>query len=223
MSGPGVNAVYTDNIPFSSNNPSNDQPIMEQNTNSINSVLSVDHIAFNTPNSIGGNLQGGYHTIIHQPFRTIAAQTAWNAFAGSGVPAAVKTTAITGVNQTFSMNYTPDTTGGTADTQLFSMTGGSGISQLTGNHTSDLSGGWCWVGGILLQWGNFASSLTTDTVTFKDRNVGAIPFPNNCFGVVMQNVGNTAPIYRVFSFTKAQFIWVSSVAPTAFFWVAIGN
>lgn len=40
--------TYTLNIPFSSNNPSTDQPNMLANTNSISNLISVDHVGFNT-------------------------------------------------------------------------------------------------------------------------------------------------------------------------------
>jgi len=47
--------TYTTNIPFASNSPSVDQPNMETNTNSINSIWAVNHIGFNSAN-------GGTHT-----------------------------------------------------------------------------------------------------------------------------------------------------------------
>ena len=46
--------TYNLNIPFAPNNPSADQPLMETNTNSINNLLAVDHVSFNT-------LGGGQH------------------------------------------------------------------------------------------------------------------------------------------------------------------
>jgi hypothetical protein len=43
--------IYTDDIPASGNNPSVDQPKMKVNTNSIDSLIAVDHISFNTDGS----------------------------------------------------------------------------------------------------------------------------------------------------------------------------
>lgn len=54
------NFIYQTNIPFASHNPSFDQPIMQQNANSIDGIIGVDHFSFNTAN-------GGYHKNIHQP------------------------------------------------------------------------------------------------------------------------------------------------------------
>jgi hypothetical protein len=50
---------FTRDIPFASHNPSSDQPIMQTNTNSEDSIWPIDHHGFND------NL-GGYHNIIHQ-------------------------------------------------------------------------------------------------------------------------------------------------------------
>ena len=54
--------AYNQNIPFATNNPSNDQPLMEQNTNSIYSILNVDHYTFGT-----GPLGDGKHKQIQMP------------------------------------------------------------------------------------------------------------------------------------------------------------
>jgi len=50
---------YTD-IPNGPNNPSDDQPLMKINTNSINSLIAVDHFSFGEGND-------GKHDIIHYP------------------------------------------------------------------------------------------------------------------------------------------------------------
>lgn len=39
---------YNLNIPAAGNNPSSDQPLMQTNTNSINSLINVDHYTFGT-------------------------------------------------------------------------------------------------------------------------------------------------------------------------------
>ena len=46
--------TYTTDIPDGPNNPSNDQPDMKINTNSIDSIIAVDHVGFNTA-------KGGFH------------------------------------------------------------------------------------------------------------------------------------------------------------------
>lgn len=51
--------TYNLDIPDGPNNPSNDQPKMKTNTNSIQTLISVDHVGFNTngspPNGVGGH------------------------------------------------------------------------------------------------------------------------------------------------------------------------
>ena len=53
-----TNVPYNTNIPFASNSPSQDQPRMQENTNSLKSLIEIDHVGF-------GNNQGGYHTVVH--------------------------------------------------------------------------------------------------------------------------------------------------------------
>jgi len=53
------NWVYTRDIPFASHNPSADQPVMQTNANSIDSLIQEDHFGFN-------DNQGGWHKVIHQ-------------------------------------------------------------------------------------------------------------------------------------------------------------
>tara|TARA_R110000868_G_scaffold121883_3_gene323341 strand:- start:11592 stop:12161 length:570 start_codon:yes stop_codon:yes gene_type:complete len=48
------NFTYNANIPASGNNPSMDQPIMQENAQSISSLIAIDHVGFSTNN-------GGYH------------------------------------------------------------------------------------------------------------------------------------------------------------------
>jgi len=50
--------AYFPNVPNAPDDPADDQPQMQINTASISSLISVDHIGFNTAN-------GGYHNVIH--------------------------------------------------------------------------------------------------------------------------------------------------------------
>jgi hypothetical protein len=49
---------YNPNIPNAPNNPSNDQPLMQENTNAIQTIWAVDHISFNS----GAGLTSGHHS-----------------------------------------------------------------------------------------------------------------------------------------------------------------
>lgn len=218
---------YDPNVPAANDPPRNDQPIMQSNAASIQGLITVDHENF-------GSTTNGYHTIIHQ--RT-GAGTQNMTRSGPGAVYANTPASIPGVNQLIAGLYTPDATGGSADTQLFNLTGFGGISQITGNTASQ--DGWVWAGGILIQWGvvlqAFPSGSTTGTVIFKDRSAGCIPFANNCFNVlttpIIASVGgipnSTASInIRQSALTNAQFnyqFFTNSSDYKGFFWVAIGN
>ena len=217
-----VNVIYNDNIPDGPNNPSQDQPKMQTNTNSLRSLIEIDHIGF-------GNNDGGYHNIVHQPS---LGRTYNNISPTSFTPAVAP---IAGVNQIIAADYTPDTSGGTVDTQLFSLTGVGGISQLTGN--SFLSDGWVWAGGVLIQWGRVTYGiLTNGVVTFKDRVEGAIPFPNSLFTVVAtETYTGVQPASSKGVFVSndplntdnTKFTWArvtgSGNNPNGFFWIAVGH
>lgn len=62
---------YFTNIPAANNNPSDDQPDMATNTNSINSIIDVDHYTFSSDSS-----RDGWHKQVTIPLTTTqAAQT----------------------------------------------------------------------------------------------------------------------------------------------------
>jgi hypothetical protein len=208
------NFTYIRDIPDGPNNPSNDQPNMKTNNNSIESTIKMDHVGFNKDNS-------GYHTIIHQVRQTVD-------------PALIPM-----INQLFCKNYTPDTTGGVADVQLFSANGAGGVVQMTGS--AQQQEGFVWCAGLLLQWGSVTfggvgSSQVTGTRNFKDRAAGAIEFPTDCFIVIptlkilnalTTTASNTIAIRTI---DNEKFTWTynsSSSSGSAdfpgFYWFAIGN
>lgn len=206
-----TNFKATLNIPDGPDNPSDDQPNMEVNNNSMINIWDVNHVGFNKNN-------GGFHTVIQQ------------------ITQSVDPAAILNINQVYSKSYTPDYTGATADTQLFTRTGLGGISQLTGANSQ--SDGWQWLGSILIQWGNVTglSATTTATITFKDRAPSQnIPFPNNCFLVTGTplygniNTPNQARQVHIKNTTLSRLSFTytyttqSSAADQGFFWIAIGN
>ncbi len=212
-----MNLNYTVGIPDTPNNPSNDQPPMKTNTNSINSIIQIDHHGFKD------NL-GGYHTIIHQDAQLTDP---------ANIPGPPQ------INQIYVKSYTPDTTGGVADTQLYTRTALGAISQLTGHLTTStaISDGWQWVGGVLIQWGfvSLVGISFSGTVTFKDRVAGAIPFPNNCFFVnATRSVGaGTVPLATSgsnvnivgssVSITGFDYVYFSTSGGRGFYWIAVGN
>lgn len=208
---------YNPNIPTPTQNLSVSQGFLKDNFTYSNISFGKDHYPFDD-----GTVNNGYHKDVHIVKRV-------------GNPATVADTLIT-----FSKDYTPNTTGGVADTQLFARTALGGVSQLTGNLVGN--DGWCWCGGILIQWGNI--ELTTGSggtqhrdgsVTFKDRVTGAIPFPNACFVVlgnptcaVEDQSSPASTTFSIFSKSATDFKWnfntSANISNNPFiYWVAIGN
>lgn len=205
--------AYTSGIPDGPNNPSQDQPKMKINNDNIPLLIATDHYGFN-------DNFGGYHNKIRQP----------------GVLGNVDPAAIAGINQTYVKLNTPDTTGGVADTQLYTRTGNGEVSQLTGHlfGATSASDGWCWAGGLLFQWGTKITAATGGTITFQDRVAGAIPFPTNCFNVQLTPVfGGGIPsssslliAARYTTLDRETFQWklnTTSGEIEGFFWFAVGN
>lgn len=218
--------AYTLNIPQASDLISDSQPKIRDNFNQANTSFAIDHYAFADTTA-----QNGQHKVIQQYQSNITRSGASASY--TNAPAANAT-----INKIFSAAYTPQTTGGTADTQLFSITGTGVISQLTGSLTSSATEGYCWSGGILFQWGrvvqSFSSGSTTGTVTFKDRDVGAIPFPTQCWVVMGSPLINTGSLpnsqgsVNIARNTLARtfFDWqfyTNSADYKGFTWIAIGN
>ena len=129
---------YNTGVPAANNNPSVDQPEMLINTASINSLLAIDHVAFNTAG-------GGRHN-----------QVTFNANNPATLPAnpPVLFTNIQDGNG----NNLPN-----ALAQLFYYTGTSSQSQLqyTLNSASTSYGSVMVMGGLILKFGVVASVSTS--------------------------------------------------------------
>jgi hypothetical protein len=200
---------YFPNVPNAPDDPADDQPQMQINTASISSLISVDHIGFNTAN-------GGYHNIIHFPNQ------------GSD-PAPI---ALIGQLYTKQVTFNSIT-----DNALFFESGGGRITQLTTPGTaSGTANGYTFLpGGIILQWGvvsmAFSSGSTTGTVTFSSSNIA---FPNNCFVVTGNPLVTFSSLpssqaslnIRQSTISNLKFDWqfyTNSAQYIGFFWSAIGN
>jgi hypothetical protein len=204
---------YTQNIPFASDAPANDQPIMEQNTNSTFGIINVDHVGFNLAN-------GGYHTDIHM------------------VPQLTDPPQILNIGQLYTKIVTFN---GKTDAALFYRSGttlssSNSITQITAPKGTDASeNGYAFLpGGIILQWGiiddspgNLPSGTTTPLLFDTDN----IDFPNACFNVQMTLINdgstNNAQVMsvRTGSVSNTGFSWnyTGGSAYKSFYWMAIGN
>jgi len=191
-----MNLGYNTGIPNAPNNPSNDQPLMQTNTNSINSWVQVDHAGFQ-------NNQGGYHTNIHMITQALS-----NTSTGTG-----------------QLYAAPSTTNFGTDNQLWFKTtntpGASPGAQISGNNAV-ANVGWVFVGGMIFQWGAATIPIVTPTdVSF----VPAFPTAALSVSITPQSINSNsnsfaAQIVDKTKFTIAQ-INGSNVSKT-FYWFAIG-
>lgn len=202
---------YTTNIPFANNPPSVDQPNMEINTNSIDGIIAVDHVGFNSNN-------GGYHTDIHM------------------IPQGIDPAQITDIGQLYTKTVTFN---GKTDAALFYRSGttlssSNSLTQITApKGTSASANGYAFLpGGIIMQWGIINSPpMPSGTTTPLAFNTSNIDFPNNCFNIQMTLINdgstNNAQVMsiRIGSVSASGFSWnyTGGSAYRGFYWVAIGN
>lgn len=194
---------YTTGIPAGPHNPSADQPIMQVNTNSIDTILAVDHFSFNDTN-------GGWHQQSTYPNLSINPTTA------SGQLALYSKAGASGSD----LYMVRDNIAGT----VVNLT----TSKISAPTSS--SAGISWLpGGILIQWGNvtgFSGSWPTSpqTVTYPT------PMSTSTFNVQATFIGpsssSTGDI-TINSISATGFVWQFSGSPSSsfggFYWQAIGS
>lgn len=190
---------YFLNLPATNDNPSVDQPNMATNTNSVNTLIAVDHNTF-------GVSPYGYHTVIHLVPNI------------GGTP--TNPPLVAGFGQLFSKNVT---VGSTTDTQLFFETGLGGISQLTGGNAS--ANGYQWIGSVLIQWGSITGTpiAPNQAVTFP------LAFPSAVFSITLGPASNSSNDKTMsiktgtVSTTGFQVQTSNSSSFQTIYWMAIGN
>jgi hypothetical protein len=178
-------------------------------------TLAIDHV---DNNGQPGSQPAGYHTIIHEVPQTNVSTIAGYNQLFSGVPGTLSVNSVT----------TPEIPPG-GDEQLYSLTGGGKLAQLTGSiyvYTPfTANNGYFWAGGFLFQWGVKFSPGATGNVLFSSPNIN---FPTACYMVqitadrggttsAQQTSLNGPPLKTGFSYTG------SGAGPNAIYWLAIGN
>jgi hypothetical protein len=201
--------TYTPGYPPDGSSLGQTKSTIRNNLDGTFETLAVDHI---NNNGQPGSQPAGYHTVIHQVTQTNVPVIAGVNQVFAGVPGTLIVNGVTTPAQP------PD-----GFTQLYSLSGGSRLSQLTGG-VSATPNGYAWVGGILFQWGRVASPPQAGTVSFAAANVN---FPNQCFTVMLQLQRNgstsTQGIYLNGVPTTSSFSYTGSASGnTALWWLAIG-
>ena len=200
--------TYTPGYPPDGSSLGQTKAVIRDNLDGTFQTLNVDHV---NNNGQPGSQPAGYHTIIHEVTQTnVSTVTGVNQIF-SGIPGTLIVNGVT------TKNIPPN-----GDTQLYSLTGMGGLSQLTGNNAS--ANGYNWVGGILLQWGsttavaNSSSTTVTFPVTFPTAvfSVQATVVTNDNSSIRFSILNNASPSGFVTSQT-------SSAHFTRLYWFAIGN
>jgi hypothetical protein len=163
-------------------------------------TVAVDHV---NNNGQPGSNPAGYHTIIHEVTQTNVVTVASHNQVFSGVPGTLVVNAVT----------TPTIPPG-GDTQLYSLSASGILSQLTGRVA--MQSGYCWLSGVLLQWGRNGVTGTNTPVTFP------VAFPTAVFSCVASPaVGDR--FGGVINLSTTGFTFNETNATGNFYWFVIGN
>lgn len=201
--------TYTPGYPPDGSSLGQTKSVIRNNLDGTFETLGIDHV---NNNGVPGSNPAGYHTIIHE-----VSQTSVNTVSGvnqvfSGVPGTLVVNAVT----------TPAIPPG-GDTQLYSLTGNGGLTQLTGGFAT--TNGYAWMGGFLVQWGTVTSAVKNGSGT-TSVNL-PISYPKNFFGIVGSLSAGTSSSTLTVSqngLNELQYYINSNSSQTLnFTWVAIGN
>lgn len=200
------NFNYTAGLPNPPNLPSQDVNDMQINTNSINSILPVDHFGFN-------DNDGGYHSQVSMPNEVVPALPSFSKASQGGM--------LLSHNPT-SPNTAPGYPWWLNSVGDFQLSGcGVIAAPVPGTF------GYTFLpGGMLIQWGIQTASIAAGTVTFATMG---IDFPNACFNVqtnlagINPTLASNVAITSVLSTTGFNYKTTVPAGYTGFWWVAIGN
>lgn len=217
-----TNFDYNEDLPNPPNDPSQDAPGMQVNTNSVAGLIAEDHVGFMLNN-------GGLHNKARLVNQT-GMPPPLNVGAGMGTiyTKFIQTLATPPTSES-TLFYTPDITANeyqmTRSISAFGATFGKNISYFTGTFPTNITytGGWTFLpGGMLLQYGVILYATTVNNsfpVTFP------VPFTSPAFGVFTQDISATDfADPRVSNPTTTQFMFseTNTIVGTKVAWWAIG-
>lgn len=199
---------YTRNVPDAPNNPSNDQPKMEINTNSTDSLINIDHYSFNITDT------GGTH-------RKVTMSNTASPVIPVGSSLVAYTNSVAGTspgNGGLSGLYVKNAI---YDLPLYNA---AAIA-------NNISGSTSTVGGLIFKWGvkTITASIDFGTVNFAPSGGN---FPGTCFNVqltlnkttpgVISNSPNNLVVLNTPNATGFNWSFVGTNSINQFFWFAVG-
>lgn len=184
---------YNPSIPATNDDPADDQPLMQQNFASINSLINVDHAGFSS-------VQAGQHNQV--------------TFAADNVPS-LPTSTVGGNSQgiLFTNNV------GTVN-QLFYYAGTA--AQSSTQYVSAASGSTFLLGGIILKWGKVSGAANNTTVNFASvfpNNCWSVTVS----GGLTSGTQPTINVNPGSVTTGLFVLKITGTTPVDVFYVAIGN
>jgi len=188
---------YNLNIPNGPNNPSADQPLMQTNTNSIDSIIGVDHYTFE---SASGN--DGFHQKVTLPSASIPTSAAGQVVLFGG-------TLPSGTSAVF---YSHDNsgTGPFNITNIDPVVSPNGYSSLIGN--------------MLIQWGQVNNPGTSGNVVFPQAFLAANPPFTIQLTLQRSSAGQIATVDNTSPPTNVGFSYLtSSTGSNVLYWLVIGT
>jgi hypothetical protein len=206
-----MNLNFNTGIPSAGNNPSDDQPLMQVNTNSEDAIWTVDHYGFRDNN-------GGLHKQVRL-VDLLGIPTGLLSGMGTLYTKLATSTSPSTESDVF---YSPDASGN--EYQLTRAITASFSKFATNTTVGNTTGGWTFLpGGLLLQYGSFDPNTST-TVVFP------VAFTNIPYIVGMtQSIDNNSTFRQAAvstsSLSTTGFIYqgaVSSHINPVYFW-AIGK
>jgi len=198
------NFPYSTGIPASTHNPSVDQPDMQTNTNSIDSIIGIDHFGFNSSsNNSGWHKQSTY--VNETTPTTTLGQLALYSKGAAGGPSQLFLVRDNNAGTEVAMTPNPLVVGAPLRAQ-------NGVSWLPGN--------------LLIQWG--VGTAATGTPGAPVQTV--IPYSQNFSAdfdpvvTISQQVTGQNPelVISVFVLGNSNFIVFNKGAARFIYWMAIG-
>jgi hypothetical protein len=213
-----TNWPYNRDIPLGANNPSNDRPLMTQNTNSTDSLIAEDHISFGVENG-GFHKQSRYTLQTGKPLGLIAdSGTAYVKSVPMGTP-------------TFNSNQLFFTNGNNINALEYQLTRTDTPNRTTFSTNTkyslpgyDGTGGWTFIpGGLVLMYGTTPPTSGSGSVSVP------FPYPANRMSsiysltlAIVDASPNSLLSYSYSGLSTSGFTARSSQSGKTFTWMAIG-
>ena len=183
--------AYNNNIPQPNDDLSVSQPQILANFAEIATAFNLNHVAFNATGE-------GKHAFVEMPNQNAAPPTT--------IAGEVGLYCNTSTATTFPELFFIKNNGGASVPPPLNNANGYVITG--SNYTSP---GWTRLpSGILLKWGTFVSSLSTDTLIF-DASTSNPAFAN-CYNVQLTSTSTTPTFFKVTSLTNLQCVVTSGTA-----------